>query len=150
MYEVLVAWENWTGPSKDFYRSLGFSQWQMASIIGKAKKLKRDGYYGEGEFKPVTVQVPKDLPQGASIEIVLGTGQIVRFPPSMKVSIFSTNGSIGEGDGRNGIGDVLGNSSRGVKYPIIPNLVILYPRAAGSPEMEVPRGKELPIEQQPG
>ena len=24
LYEVLVAWENWTGSSSDFYRSLGF------------------------------------------------------------------------------------------------------------------------------
>ena len=35
LYEVLVAWENWTGSSKEFYRGLGFSQTQMAGIIGK-------------------------------------------------------------------------------------------------------------------
>ncbi len=25
LYELLVAWEDWTGPSADFYRSLGFT-----------------------------------------------------------------------------------------------------------------------------
>jgi hypothetical protein len=24
LYEVLIAWENWTGPSAEFYRTLGF------------------------------------------------------------------------------------------------------------------------------
>ena len=38
LYEVLIAWENWTGSSSDFYRSLGFSFRQMAGLIGKAKK----------------------------------------------------------------------------------------------------------------
>ena len=33
LYEILVAWENWTGPSKEFYRSLGFSFRQMAALI---------------------------------------------------------------------------------------------------------------------
>ena len=83
LYEVLVAWEHWTGPSKEFYRSLGFSQRQMASIIGKAKKLKREGHYGEGEFKQVTVD-PDGIPAGmvsleAPIEIVWGGGKIIRF-----------------------------------------------------------------------
>ena len=46
LYEVLVAWENWTGSAVEFYRSLGFSQKQMASIIGKAKKSNQSTYGG--------------------------------------------------------------------------------------------------------
>ena len=61
LYEVLVAWENWTGPRKDFYRSLGFTQKQMAGLIGKAKKLKRDGRFGEGEFKQARIDQPGDF-----------------------------------------------------------------------------------------
>jgi hypothetical protein len=50
LYEVLIAWENWNGPSADFYRSLGFTYKQMAGLIGKAKRMKRDGHFGSGEF----------------------------------------------------------------------------------------------------
>jgi hypothetical protein len=28
----------------------------MATLIGKAKKLKREGYFGDGDFKSVTVE----------------------------------------------------------------------------------------------
>lgn len=85
LYEVLVAWENWTGPAKDFYRSLGFTSKQMASIIGKAKKLKREGYFGSGEFKAVKIEgaddsVPISIPSsGGGIEIVWKNGSVIRF-----------------------------------------------------------------------
>lgn len=84
LYEVLVAWEHWTGPSKDFYRSLGFTQRQMASVIGKAKKLKREGHYGSGEFKQVVVDSENSLPVSSSgpcigAEITWSNGRIIRF-----------------------------------------------------------------------
>ena len=85
LYEVLVAWENWTGSSSDFYRSLGFSFRQMAGLIGKAKKLKREGAFGSQEFKAVRVEgvLPSatavaDGPCAAA-EVVLSNGQVVRF-----------------------------------------------------------------------
>jgi hypothetical protein len=84
LYEVLVAWENWTGPSAEFYRSLGFSYKQLAGLIGKAKKLKREGYYGSGEFKAVKIEAqidasatPTDPCRG--VEVVWGNGRILRF-----------------------------------------------------------------------
>jgi hypothetical protein len=87
LYEVLVAWENWTGPSADFYRSLGFTYKQMAGIIGKAKKLKREGYYGSGEFKQVSLEPtetspgdklsPSDPCLGA--EVLWPGGRVIRF-----------------------------------------------------------------------
>jgi hypothetical protein len=85
LYEVLLAWENWTGSSKEFYRSLGFSHAQMASVIGKAKKLKREGVFGEGEFKEVKVDgmTPgtRDGASGpcAAAEVVWGNGKVIRF-----------------------------------------------------------------------
>jgi hypothetical protein len=83
LYEVLVAWENWTGSSKEFYRSLGFTHSQMASVIGKAKKLRREGHFGEGEFKPVNVESLQDDPisttHGLAIEIIWGNGRVIRF-----------------------------------------------------------------------
>ncbi len=86
LYEVLVAWENWTGTGREFYRSLGFSQRQMAALIGKAKKLKREGYFGSTEFKPIRVE--GQTPAAASsidggpcptVEVVWTNGQVIRF-----------------------------------------------------------------------
>lgn len=87
LYEVLVAWENWTGPSADYYRSLGFTYKQMASVIGKAKKLKREGYYGTGEFKPVKVDgiaASAGIEDGSATpcqnaEVVWHDGRRIRF-----------------------------------------------------------------------
>ena len=42
--EILYAWEQWTGPARDFYRAIGSNYKKMARIIGKAKQLKRDGH----------------------------------------------------------------------------------------------------------
>lgn len=82
LYEVLTAWENWTGSSKEFYRSLGFSSKQMAALIGKAKKYKRQGHFGEQAFKAVVLEEPaqpKLTPPCGAIEIVWKDGQLIRF-----------------------------------------------------------------------
>lgn len=41
LLEVLAAWELWTGTSKSFYSGIGSSSKGMASMIGKAKRLKK-------------------------------------------------------------------------------------------------------------
>ena len=83
LYEVLVAWENWSGPSPEFYRSLGFSYKQLAGLIGKAKKLKREGYFGSSEFKQVKVEQPSadsvDASPCLGAEVVWPGGRIIRF-----------------------------------------------------------------------
>lgn len=85
LYEVLVAWENWTGSAVEFYRSLGFSQKQMASIIGKAKKLKREGYFGNAEFKAIRVEGQTSVTSSVdgvpcpTVEVVWTNGQVIRF-----------------------------------------------------------------------
>lgn len=83
IYEVLIAWENWTGPSKDFYRSLGFSQTQLAALVGKAKKLKREGYFGESDFKQIKIEGSEVITQLGGpcgvAEIVWTGGKIIRF-----------------------------------------------------------------------
>jgi hypothetical protein len=87
LYEVLVAWENWSATSKEFYSTLGFSSRQMAKIIGKAKKLKREGHFGESEFKQIKVtQISEQTtftdgngtPCGVA-EIVWTGGKVIRF-----------------------------------------------------------------------
>lgn len=56
LYEVLLAWENWTGSRLSFYSAIGVSQKGFASILGKAKKLKREGYFPAEEFKEIQVE----------------------------------------------------------------------------------------------
>jgi len=57
----------------------------MASVIGKAKKLKREGHFGTSEFRQVKVDLPQDhgisLSGGpcAAVEIVWTNGQVIRF-----------------------------------------------------------------------
>lgn len=84
LHELLLAWENWTGTSKEFYSSLGFSQCQMASLIGKAKKYKREGYFVESEFKQVKIEPeqPNEINIISSCnaaEVVMSDGKVIRF-----------------------------------------------------------------------
>ena len=83
LYEILVAWEQWTGSAKEFYRSLGLTSSQVGPLLGKAKKLKREGRFGEGEFKAVKIDSVTTLPfdQGpcAGAEIVWTNGRVIRF-----------------------------------------------------------------------
>jgi hypothetical protein len=43
LLEVLATWEQFSGTSSQFYKGIGVSQKGIASILGKAKKLKREG-----------------------------------------------------------------------------------------------------------
>lgn len=43
LLEVLAAWELFPGTAKDFYKGIGSSEKGIASILGKAKRLKREG-----------------------------------------------------------------------------------------------------------
>ena len=58
LMEILQAWEQWTGAGNEFYRAIGVSQTGMASIIGKAKKLRREGHFPVEEFKEIKVEAP--------------------------------------------------------------------------------------------
>ena len=85
--EILNAWEEWSGTAKDFYKSIGFTQRQMAKLIGKAKKLKREGHFGNEYFKEVHVEGFEEvsLTEGqkfsySMIELDRGNSGIIRFP----------------------------------------------------------------------
>ena len=87
LFEVLTAWEQWTGTGTEFYRAIGFSHRQMASLLGKAKKLKRDGHFGSGDFKEIRVEgmheievAPDAARKGELIELDHGQGVVIRFP----------------------------------------------------------------------
>ncbi len=85
LMEILSAWEQWTGPASGFYKSLGISQKGISSIIGKAKKLKRDGHFPVEDFKEIKVESsPSNLSslQGGpclGVEIMWDNGKLIRF-----------------------------------------------------------------------
>ena len=82
--EVLSAWEQWKGPAADFYRALGCSYKGMGSMIGKAKKLRREGHFPAEEFKEVKIaegssNAVSNLSGCNVIELAWENGRIIRF-----------------------------------------------------------------------
>lgn len=86
LMEILTAWEQWKGPMKEFYRAIGVSHTGMASFIGKAKKLRREGHFPVSEFKEIKVEEsPSNLVSLTSgpcsgVEILWDGGKLIRFP----------------------------------------------------------------------
>ena len=84
LMEILVTWEQWKGPLKEFYRAIGVSAKGMASIIGKAKKMRREGHFPAEEFKEVKiadggVAAASNLSGCNVIELAWENGRIIRF-----------------------------------------------------------------------
>ena len=83
--EILTAWEQWKGPIKEFYRAIEVSKTGMAGIIGKAKKMRREGHFPASDFKEVKVTEGLAGSGLAStpcsgIELCSPDGRIIRFP----------------------------------------------------------------------
>lgn len=82
LMEILWAWEQWTGPTAGFSIALGVSRKGISSIIGKAKKLKREGHFPAEEFKEIKVAEGNlgslSLPPCSGIELV-ENGKLLRF-----------------------------------------------------------------------
>jgi hypothetical protein len=82
MMEILSAWEQWKGPGGEFYQSIGVSQKGMASIIGRAKKLRREGHFPAEDFKEVKVTEGSggSVLGGCNvIEMSWENGKLIRF-----------------------------------------------------------------------
>ncbi len=86
LMEILSGWEQWSGPVKDFYRAIGVSPKGMASIIGKAKKLRREGHFPAESFKEIKLdgttgaQIAGPSGPCTGIELGLPDGKVIRFP----------------------------------------------------------------------
>lgn len=86
LFELLVSWESWDGSPKDFFSALGSNGKQMAGIIGRAKRYKREGRFGNAEFREAVVEgqpveaQPVVGSSGKVIEFVWPDGRLVRFP----------------------------------------------------------------------
>lgn len=84
MMEILMAWEQWKGLGKDFYRAIGVSQTGMASIIGRAKKLRREGHFPAEDFKEIKIAdggagTTSTLTGCNVIEVSWENGKVIRF-----------------------------------------------------------------------
>lgn len=83
--EILQAWEQWKGSSKDFFRTIGVSKSGLAAIIGKAKRMRREGHFPAEEFKEIKVQdSPSSLTSLSAgpcsgVEILWDNGKLIRF-----------------------------------------------------------------------
>ncbi|MEQ1665304.1 MAG: hypothetical protein ABL927_08020 [Bdellovibrionales bacterium] len=84
LIEILLAWEQWTGPAKGFYTAIGISSKGISSIIGRAKKLRREGFPVDN-FKEIKVEEsPSNITSlisgpCAGIEILWDNGKLIRF-----------------------------------------------------------------------
>jgi len=84
--EILHAWEQWSGAPSGFYKELGVDYRKMGSLMGRAKKLKREGAFDGIEFSEVLLEEDQSLPdttelrgQSCGIELVWKNNQIIRF-----------------------------------------------------------------------
>ena len=79
--EILVSWEQWTGTKSAFYSAIGVNQHKLASILGKAKKLRREGHFPVEEFKEIKVagDSGSQIPPCSGIELVWNQGNLIRF-----------------------------------------------------------------------
>lgn len=82
LVDILLAWEQWTGPASGFYAALGADHRKMASLIGRAKKLKREGFFPEETFKEIKVSESQSgvFQPCQGIEIIWDNGKLIRFP----------------------------------------------------------------------
>lgn len=81
LMEVLRAWEQWTGPTSGFCAAIGVSSKGISSIIGKAKKLRREGFPTD-QFKEVSIvgtQTVQGLPPCNGIEVLWEGSRVIRF-----------------------------------------------------------------------
>lgn len=91
LFELLVGWESWEGTPKDFYSALGSSYKQMAGVIGRAKRYKREGRFGSNEFKEVIVDGrTAEGYHGGSQAATVGSCNVVEFVwPDGRMARFS-------------------------------------------------------------
>ncbi|MCB0350681.1 MAG: hypothetical protein KDD38_05820 [Bdellovibrionales bacterium] len=76
--EILSEWEKWTGAADGFYKAIGVSANGMGSIIGRAKRLRRDGFPAQ-EFKEIKVVEPAVFGPCQGIEVAWDNGKLIRF-----------------------------------------------------------------------
>jgi hypothetical protein len=82
LLEILLAWEQWTGPGRGFATAIGMNRTSLPKLIGKAKKLKREGHFPVEDFKEIKVSSGESITAGGpcqGIEIAWENGKLIRF-----------------------------------------------------------------------
>lgn len=79
--EILSTWEQWSGTTKDFYKAVGVSKSGMAGIIGKAKRMRREGHFPVETFKEVKVESSSSGDDNCQSPITMKweKGKVIRF-----------------------------------------------------------------------
>jgi hypothetical protein len=82
-YEILKSWEQWTGTASSFYSEIDVKAAKMASVIGRAKKLQREGFFPADDFKEIKIDSAfgqvLELTPCSGVEVVWDNGKIIRF-----------------------------------------------------------------------
>ena len=82
LFDIIRAWEAWTGTSTDLAKELGVNVKQVSFLVRKAKKLQREGKFPESEFKEIKIESsPTSLFSGSpcGIELAWDNGKVIRF-----------------------------------------------------------------------
>lgn len=78
LLEVLATWELFPGSAQNFYKGIGVSHKGIASILGKAKRLKREG--ASTPFNEVKIEGISDSCASITCDIeVQENNKIIRF-----------------------------------------------------------------------
>jgi len=92
LVELLRSWEQWTGTAKQLATELGMTRKQLAPLIGKAKKVMRDGNQATESFKELTgLELPGIVgPVGLNgyIELVWDGQRVIRFSTPQQLAEF--------------------------------------------------------------
>jgi hypothetical protein len=68
LLEILSEWEKWTGAAEGIYKAIGVSAKGTGSIIGRAKRLRREGFPAQ-DFKEIKLSGSELLGPCQGIEI---------------------------------------------------------------------------------
>ena len=79
LVDILRAWEQWGGTARDFHESLGLSKGQLGGLMGKAKKICREGNIVMGDFKEVKLESLVGVGSSSGIEVAWEQGRVIRF-----------------------------------------------------------------------
>ena len=82
LLEILSAWEQWTGPAKGFATTIGMNRNSLPKLIGKGKKLRREGRFPAEGFKEIKVEPAMEGDETSGpcrIELNWEGKQVIRF-----------------------------------------------------------------------
>jgi len=86
LLEFLRTWEQWTASGTEFARAIGINRNAISKLVGKAKRLRREGHFEPEGFKEIKLEGGGESVAGMGpgpcigIELGLPDGRVIRFP----------------------------------------------------------------------